>query len=528
MSTEAAAVEPIGVPTDKKDKKQKKKKKLSFPTAFTILFALTIIAVIATWFVPAGQYAKLQYVADSNTLSITSPQGDISEVPATQDELDQLGVKIDIEQFTGGAITKAISIPGTYEQLDAQPKGIADITQAMVSGTIDGVDIMVFILVLGGLIGVVNATGAFESGLMALTKKTKGREFLLVFLVSLLMVLGGTSCGLEEEAVAFYPILVPVFLALGYDSIVCVGAIFLAGSMGTTFSTINPFSVVIASNAAGINFMEGFEWRVAGCIVGAIVVISYLYWYCKKIKANPEFSYTYEDREHFAKLFSVERGETAAAHAEGFSLRKKVILVLFIAAFVLMVYGVMNLGWWFPQMAAMFLAISIIIMFISGTEEKVVVNAFIDGASSLVGVSLIIGLARGINLIMEQGLISDTLLFWSSNAVQGMAGPAFIIIMMIIFFLLGFVVPSSSGLAVLAMPIMAPLADTVGIDRFSIVCAYQWGQYAMLYLAPTGLVLATLTMLDMKYSKWLKFVWPIVVFTLVFGGILLCAQVMMA
>ena len=342
------------------------------------------------------------------------------------------------------------------------------------------------------------------------------------------MVLGGTSCGLEEEAVAFYPILVPVFLALGYDSIVCVGAIFLAGSMGTTFSTINPFSVVIASNAAGINFMEGFEWRVGGCIGGAIVVISYLYWYCKKIKANPEASYTYEDREHFAQLFNVERGETAAAHAEGFSLRKKAILVLFISAFVLMVYGVMNLHWWFPQMAAMFLAISIIIMFISGTDEKTVVNAFINGASSLVGVSLIIGLARGINLIMEEGLISDTLLFWSSNAVQGMAGPAFILIMMLLFFLLGFVVPSSSGLAVLAMPIMAPLADTVGIDRFSTVRPYQWGQYAMLYLAPTGLVLATLTMLDMKYSKWFKFVWPIVVFTLVFGGILLCAQVMLA
>lgn len=386
MSTEAAAVDSAGGPVVKK--KTKRKKKLSFPTAFTILFVLTIIAVIATSFVPAGQYAKLQYVADSNVLTVTSPQGEISEVPATQDELDQLGVQIDIEQFTGGSITKAISIPGTYEQLQAQPKGIADVTQAMVSGTIDGVDIMVFILVLGGLIGVVNATGAFESGLMALTKKTKGHEFLLVFMVALLMVLGGTSCGLEEEAVAFYPILVPVFLALGYDSIVCVGAIFLAGSMGTTFSTINPFSVVIASNAAGINFMEGFEWRVGGCIVGAIVVISYLYWYCKKIKANPEASYTYEDREHFAQLFNVERGETAAAHAEGFSLRKKAILVLFISAFVLMVYGVMNLHWWFPQMAAMFLAISIIIMFISGTDEKTVVNAFINGASSLVGVFL--------------------------------------------------------------------------------------------------------------------------------------------
>ena len=148
MSTEAAAVDSAGGPVVKE--KTKRKKKLSFPTAFTILFVLTIIAVIATSFVPAGQYAKLQYVADSNVLTVTSPQGEISEVPATQDELDQLGVQIDIEQFTGGSITKAISIPGTYEQLQAQPKGIADVTQAMVSGTIDGVDIMVFILVLGG------------------------------------------------------------------------------------------------------------------------------------------------------------------------------------------------------------------------------------------------------------------------------------------------------------------------------------------------------------------------------------------
>ena len=130
--------------------------------------------------------------------------------------------------------------------------------------------------------------------------------------------------------------------------------------------------------------------------------------------------------------------------------------------------------------------------------------------------------------MLDQGLISDTLLYWSSNAGQGMQGPVFIIVMMLLFFLLGFVVPSSSGLAVLAMPIMAPLADTVGIDRASVVCAYQWGQYAMLYLAPTGLVLATLTMLDMKYSKWVKFVWPMVLFVLVFGGVLLVAQVLVA
>ncbi len=512
---------------NQRERKGRGRRKLNFPTAFTILFALTVVAVIATWFVPAGQYAKLVYVEESNVLQVTSPQGKVTEREATQESLDDLGVNIGIEQFTSGALSKPISVPDTYEQLDQQPKGIADITQAMVSGTIDGVDIMVFILVLGGLIGVVNATGAFESGLMALTKKTKGREFLLVFLVSLFMVLGGTTCGLEEEAVAFCPILVPVFLALGYDSIMCVGAIFLAGSMGTTFSTINPFSVVIASNAAGVNFMDGFEWRAFGCAVGAAVVIGYLYWYARKIKKNPEASYTYEDREHFAALFDVEAAG-AGERAGGFTMRKKAILVLFVGAFVLMVVGVMQLGWWFPEMAASFLAVAIVIMFVAGIPEKTAVDSFIKGASNLVGVSLIIGLARGINLVLDQGLISDTLLYWSSNAVQGMQGPVFIIVMMLLFFLLGFVVPSSSGLAVLAMPIMAPLADTVGIDRASVVCAYQWGQYAMLYLAPTGLVLATLTMLDMKYSKWVKFVWPMVLFVLVFGGVLLVAQVLVA
>ena len=529
MSADAtAAVQDAAPPENGADGKKKKKFHLSFPTAFTILFFITIIAVIATWFIPAGQYSKLVYLPDAEVFQVTEPTGEIRTIEGTEEAFradEELAeMQIDVNQLLSGAITKPISIPGTYMELPSKPMGITDITAAMVNGTINGVDIMVFILVLGGLIGVVNASGAFESGLVALTKKTKGREFLLVFLVSILMVLGGTTCGLEEEAVAFYPILVPIFLALGYDSIVCVGAIFLAGSMGTTFSTINPFSVVIASNAAGVAWTEGIEWRVFGCIVGCIVVVSYLYWYCRKIKKNPAASYTYEDREHFAKLYAVH--DSNSTSIPSFNWRRKVILVLFVLAFVLMVWGVVSQGWWFPQMAASFLAVAIIAMFLTGLDEKTVVDAFINGASSLVGVSLIIGLARGVNMIMEDGLISDTLLFWASNAVNGMEGPIFILMMMVMFFLLGFIVPSSSGLAVLAMPILAPLADTVGIDRSIVVSAYNWGQYAMLYLAPTGLVMATLTMLDMKYTHWLKFVLPMVGFLFVFGGALLVIQVM--
>lgn len=522
-----SATEAATMTSDAPPPKAKKKFKLSFPTAFTILFVITILAVIATWLIPAGAYSKLAYLPDSSEFQITEPSGEVRTIPATEEAFradeELKDMKIDINQFLSGAITKPISVPGTYTELPQNAMGVTDITAAMVNGTINGVDIMVFILVLGGLIGVVNASGAFESGLVALTKKTKGREFLLVFLVSVLMVLGGTTCGLEEEAVAFYPILVPIFLALGYDSIVSVGAIFLAGSMGTTFSTINPFSVVIASNAAGVAWTEGIEWRIVGCAVGCVVVVAYLYWYCKKIKKNPEASYTYEDREHFAKLYATH--DPNSNEIPQFDWKRKLILVLFVAAFVIMVWGVVSQGWWFPQMAASFLAVAIICMFLTGLDEKTVVDAFINGASSLVGVSLIIGLARGVNMIMEEGLISDTLLYWASNAVAGMEGPIFILMMMVMFFLLGFIVPSSSGLAVLAMPILAPLADTVGIDRSIVVSAYNWGQYAMLYLAPTGLVMATLTMLDMKYSHWFKFVLPMVGFLFVFGGALLVLQV---
>ena len=525
MSTPAASTADSPVPADAPDQPRDRKRfRLKVPSAFTILFVLTVIAVIATWVVPAGSYSKLEYLPESQKIQVTDPHEKVTQYPAEQATLDKLGVKINVSQFTSGAITKPISVPGTYERLNSRPAGVADITGGMVEGTIEAVDIIVFILVLGGLIGVVRATGAFESGLVGLTRATKGREFLLVLTVAVLMILGGSACGLEEEAVAFYPILAPIFIAIGYDSIVVVGAIFLAGSMGSCFSTINPFSSAIAANSAGIGLMEGMGWRAAGLLGGAIAVVVYLLWYARRVKAHPELSYTYEDRKEFDAMWEVTTDVVQA-----FTWRRKAILILFAAAFPIMIYGVMARGWWFPTMASSFLAIAIVIMLLAATgkdrlSEKQLVDAFSEGSASLVAVSLIIGLARGINLIMNRGLISDTMLYSAAKIVAPMSGAAFVLVLLLVFFALGFVVPSSSGLAVLSMPIMAPLADTVGIPRFVVVCAYQWGQYAMLFLAPTGLVMATLQMLNMKYSHWLRFVWPMVAFVLVFGGIMLVIQ----
>lgn len=510
--------------------KKARKKRFVVPSAFAILFMLTIVVAICTWVAPSGKYAKLSYEKTENSFILEQPEGSKEKLPATQDTLQKLSIDIKLEQFTSGALRKPLSVPNSYKTLDKNPASLWDIPVSMVQGTVEVADIMVFVYILGGLIALVRYTGAFEAGLGALTKKTKGHEFVFIFSVAVFMALGGSFCGLEEESIAFYPILCPIFISMGYDSIVCVGAIFLAGSIGTGFSTINPFSVVIASNAAGIPFTDGLPWRIFGLATATAFVIGYLWWYVKRIEKNPEASYTYEDREVFAKTWGV-------VHEEGYVLpkftwRRKVTLSLFVAAFPIMVWGVMMFHWWFPTMAASFLTIVLIIFFLelTGPEahtEKELTDAFTTGASHMVGVALVIGLARGISIIMNNGLISDSFLHFATQVVSGMPAPLFIVTLLFVFFLLGFIVPSTSGLAVLSMPIIAPLADAVGIPRWVIVCSYQWGQYAMQFLCPTGLVMATTQMLNLKYQHWLKFCMPVVIFMLVFCAIMLVAQVML-
>jgi hypothetical protein len=176
-----------------------------------------------------------------------------------------------------------------------------------------------------------------------------------------------------------------------------------------------------------------------------------------------------------------------------------------------MIWGVASQGWWFQEAAALFFFVSIIIMLVSGLSEKEAVNAFIAGASEVVGVALIIGLARAINLVMENGMISDTLLFYSSNLVSEMGKGLFAIVLLFIFVFLGIFIPSTSGLAVLSMPILAPLADTLGLSRAIVVDAFSWGQGLILFIAPTGLIFVVLQIVGIPYNKWLKFVMPLLI-----------------
>lgn len=479
-------------------------KKLKFPTAQTILFIIAGLVALLTWIVPAGKYDSLTYNAADSNFNRTS-SGEVFSLPATQETLESLKIKIPLEKFTKGDIYKPIGIPGTYKKLESRPQGFAAFVQSPIKGIIAASDIIFLVLIIGGLIGVMNITGAFDAGISWLAHTLKGREFLLIILVTCLIALGGTTFGLAEETMAFFPILIPVFLAAKYDEIVGLASIFLGSAIGTMCSTVNPFSTIIASDAAGINWTTGLTGRVIMLLLCLSACIIYILRYAKKVKNDPTASIIYQEKKDGVS------GSHFKAHDQSvkFTNRLRLIVLIFSLSFVVMITGVSLLNWWFVEMTATFLVGAILIGIVGRIREVDFVDAFSKGAAELLSVAFIIGIARGVSVLMDDGLISDTMLYYASNISEGMNKGLFTNAMLVLYGGLSFFIPSSSGMAVLTMPIMSPLADTVGVGREIIVNTYQYGMGLFYLVNPTGLILASLAIVRVGYDKWLKFVIPL-------------------
>ena len=494
-------------------------RKLKFPTAQTILIIIAIIVALLTWLIPAGKYDSLAYNAKSNTFIKTSLEKTI-ELPATQETLENLNIKIPIEKFTNGDIYKPIGIPNTYKELESKPQGLAELVQAPIKGIIAASDIIFLILIIGGLIGIMNLTGAFDAGIAWMAKMLKGREYILIILVTTLIAAGGTTFGLAEETMAFYPILIPVFLAAKYDAMVGLACIFLGSGVGSMCSTTNPFSTIIASDAAGINWTTGLENRLIMLAVCLVITIIYILRYAKRVKADPSKSLIYDQKEELDALFGLHSMNTIT-----YTNRLRLITVVFSLCFVVMIIGVSFLDWWFVEMTATFLVGAIIIGFIAKIKESIFVEEFAKGAASLLSVAFIVGIARGVTILMEDGLISDTILYHASTITEGLNKGVFTNFMLFIYGGLSFFMPSSSGMAVLTMPIMSPLADTVNIGRETIVDTYQYGMGLFYLINPTGLILAALAIVKIGFNKWLKFIMPLVLILLITTMVLLTISV---
>ena len=452
------------------------------PTAYTILFLLIILVAAATWGIPSGTYEYVDGVPEA----------------------------------------------GTYHSTAPTPQGVGAVLKAAFSGFYDAVDVCVFILMVGGFLGVVMKTGAVDAGIARIIQRLGGREKWLIPILMLLFGLGGTTYGMWEETMAFYPLLIPVFLAAGYDAVVGISVILLGAGAGVISSTVNPFATGIAAGFAGVSLGEGIVLRILQWIVFESAAIWYVSAYAARVKKNPSRS-----------MVGVGAGKIQVSMEEPqpvFTPKRKVIMVLFTLVFLVMIYGVIPfdemglplpvLGWWFPELSALFLLGGVVIGFLDGQREDEVAETFVAGCADLLGVAFIIGISRGITVLMNDGGITDTILRWGEEALSGTGAVSFVLLVYLLYLPLTVLIPSSSGLATLSVPIMAPLGEFAGVGGDLVVTAFQSASGLVNIVTPTAaVVMGALALGHVPYDRWLKYVWKLVLYFLLLTMVFLVAGV---
>ncbi|WP_313485212.1 YfcC family protein [Pseudescherichia sp.] len=448
-------------------------RRFKFPSAYTILFILIALVAALSWIVPAGHYQMVM----NETLG------------------------------------KEVPVAGTYTHVAAHPQGIVSVIMAPISGLYDpdtgqagAIDVALFVLIIGGFLGIVNKTGAIDAGIERVTKRLSGREEWMIPILMGLFAAGGTIYGMAEESLPFYTLLVPVMMAARFDPLVAASTVLLGAGIGTLGSTINPFATVIAANAAGIPFTHGIWLRVALLVAGWLICVAWVMRYARQVRQDPSRSVVADKQEeNIAHFLGGKRQQDLA-----FTGTRKLILVIFALAFAVMIYGVAVLGWWMGQISGVFLAAAIITGLLARMSEEELTSTFIDGARDLLGVALIIGIARGIVVVMDKGMITHTILHSAEGLVSGLSSIVFINVMYWLEVVLSFLVPSSSGLAVLTMPIMAPLADFARVDRDLVVTTYQAASGIVNLVTPTSaVVMGGLAIARVPYVRYLKWVAPL-------------------
>lgn len=477
-----------------------------------------LLAAISTWLLPSGQYNRLAVDEGAKKFILITTSGEI-KLPFTQKTLDSLHIVIPIQKFEAGEIRKPVSVPDTYQKLENNPQGFLSVLQAPIKGIIESIDIALFVLIIGGFMYVFNETGAMVKGISALSHTMRGREPMLIVILTLLFSFLAASYGMAEEALVFYPLLVPVFLAAGYDLLVPIAIIFGGLSLGNISNFSNPFSVIIASNAAGINWMDGLYERIWMYVISNALYIWYVLRYAAKVKKDPKKSLVYQIDGQVKPVFDTEISQIDTVQ----NLNSKTILLLgiYFMTFITMIVGVVFRGWWTLEMSALFLAASILTGIIVRMKEQVFIAEFIKGCESLLSVAFIIGVARGVTIVLNEGHISDSILFYSANLVQGVHPALFIILLMCFYLFFSLFIQSSSGMAVLTMPIIGALAIIVNIPGREIVNSYIYGMAIMGFVAPTGLILPTLALVNVSLKTWIKFITPILIALIVLCSLFL-------
>lgn len=474
---------------------EEKKRGFKIPSSYTVLFLIIALMAVLTWFIPAGAYD-------------TAKDGSV--------------------------------VSGTYHAVKSNPQGIYDIFMAPVRGMLgtdktDGaIQVSFFILMVGGFLGVINKTGALDQGIASIVKGNKGREKMLIAILIPIFALGGSTYGMGEETMAFYPLLIPVMIAVGFDTLVAVAIILIGSQIGCLASTINPFATGVAADAAGVSIADGMIWRLIQWVVLVAISIWFVYSYASKIEKDPSKSLIADKMAEHKEIFKLQNTDMDMTKAQ------KHVIWLFIITFLIMILslipwenfnimiftdfnkwltGLPVLGtligksalpmgyWYFPEITMLFIMMGILVAMVYRMSEDDFISSFIAGAADLLSVAIICAVARGIQVIMNDGMITSTILSWGEKGLSGLSSQVFVLLTYLFYLPMSFLIPSTSGLAGATMGIMAPLGHFSHVPAHLVITAFQSASGVLNMISPTSAIcMGALAIGKIDLPTWWKFV----------------------
>ncbi|HSJ13720.1 MAG TPA: TIGR00366 family protein [Longimicrobiales bacterium] len=448
------------------------------PHTLVLLFALIVAALLLTYLLPAGSYQRVE--AD----------GHVQVVPGTY------------------TLTPEIRPPSPLAVFTAVPRGLEA-----------AAEIIFFVFIIGGAFAVLRATGAIDALLGAALRRFGHRPFLLVLGGMLVFMIGSSTIGMAEEYLPFVPVLVTLALALGYDAVVGVGIVTLGYSIGYGVAALNPFTVLIAQNLAGVTPTSGLWFRLLLILVFLPIGVHHLWRYASRVKSDPSRSL----------VADIEPPEIDRPHeAAPMTGTHKLALGAVVLTLAVLVWGLARHGWYLVEMSAIFLGLTIVLAAIGRIGPDRTAKLFGEGAAELTMTALLIGFARAIQVVLESGGVVDTIVHGASVPLSSLGPSLAAVGMFFVQSLINLFIPSGSGQAYVVMPIMAPLADVVGVTRQVAVLAYQFGDGFTNILVPTNpVIIAILAIAGVPYERWLRFVLPFMLKIWLFGSLALIAAVLL-
>ncbi|MEN6310823.1 MAG: Na+/H+ antiporter NhaC family protein [Acidobacteriota bacterium] len=460
-------------------------KKLRLPHTLILIYAMVVLTVVATWLIPGGEYQRVE--KDGRTMPVA----------------------------------------GSYHRTDSRPQGLDGLFVSPARGFVDAAAIIIIVFICGGAFSVIQKTGAITTVIHNLSLKFGRSRALQVLFIPVTMIifsLGGAIWGMCEETMPFILIFVPLSLSLGYDTIVGVALPFLGAAAGFAGAFFNPFTVGIAQGIAGLPLYSGLGYRLIVWSVGTAIVIAVVMRYAARIRRDPALSPTYE--EDLEKRKTLRVGEAVLEKLTLTAAHKRVLIV-FAAGFGFMVFGILKYKWFILEIGGVFLAMGILAGIAGRLKGDEFGRAFVEGAKDMVNAALIIGTARAILLVAQDGRILDTILAGMAGAISRFHPLISAELMFVSQCVINFFVHSGTAQAALTIPIMAPLGDLVGITRQTAVFAFQMAEYINPVLPTSGVTMGILGLAGLKWEKWAKWMVPLLVLWVLFAALALIPPVLM-